>query len=134
MAARLNQHTFAGVDQHDGGVGGGCACRHVARVLLVARRVGNNELAARRREVAIGHVDRDALLALGPQAVGQQREIDLSGSGSSLPFDRAHLIFVDRLRVVEQAADERGLSIVHTARSRKSQQIFFAFISKIIAD
>ena len=28
-----------------------------------------------RREVAVGHVDRDALLALGAEAVGQQREV-----------------------------------------------------------
>ena len=50
------------------------AGRHVARVLLVARRIGDDELAARRREVAVGDVDGDPLLALGLQAVDQQRE------------------------------------------------------------
>jgi hypothetical protein len=135
VAARLNQHAFAGVDQHHGGVGRGCAGGHVARVLLVAGRVGDDELAARRGEVAIGHVDGDALLALGAQAVGEQCKINLPWRGGSLAFDGAHLIFVDRLRVVEQAADERGLAVVHAARRRKAQQqILFAFIGKIIAD
>ena len=39
-------------------------------------RVGDDELAPRRGEVAIGHVDGDALLALGLQAVGEQGEVD----------------------------------------------------------
>jgi hypothetical protein len=43
----------------------------------VARRVGDDELALRRREIAVRDVDRDALLALGLEAVGQQREVEL---------------------------------------------------------
>jgi hypothetical protein len=50
---------------------------HVARVLLVPGAVGDDEPPPRRREVAVGDVDRDALLALGAQAVDQQREVDL---------------------------------------------------------
>ncbi len=60
------------VDQDDGSVRGRSARHHVARVLLVARRISDDELAARGREIAVRHVDRDALLALGLQAVGQQ--------------------------------------------------------------
>ena len=55
----------ARVDQQDRDVGRRRAGRHVARVLLVARRVGEDELAPRRGEVAVGDVDGDALLALG---------------------------------------------------------------------
>ena len=76
VAARLAQHAFGRVHQHDGGVGGGSAGGHVARVLLVAGRVRDDELAARRGKIAVGDVDGDALLALGAQAVGEQREID----------------------------------------------------------
>jgi hypothetical protein len=43
----------------------------------VAGRVRDDELAPRRREVAVRDVDRDALLALGPQAVGEQRQVDV---------------------------------------------------------
>ena len=41
-------------------------------------RVGDDELALVGREVAVRDVDGDALLALGLQAVGQQREVDLA--------------------------------------------------------
>ena len=47
-------------------------------VLGVAGRVGDDERAAGRGEVAVGDVDRDALLALGPQAVGEQGEVELA--------------------------------------------------------
>ena len=67
------------VDQQDRDVGRRRAGRHVARVLLVAGRVGEDELAPRGREVAVGDVDRDALFALGPQTVGEQREVDRPG-------------------------------------------------------
>ena len=73
MAARLLDQALAHVDEQHGRVRGACAGRHVARVLLVARRIGDDELAPRRGEIAIGDVDGDALLALGLQAVGEQR-------------------------------------------------------------
>ena len=41
-------------------------------------RVGDDELAPAGREVAVGDVDRDALLALGLEAVRQQRQVDLA--------------------------------------------------------
>jgi len=44
--------------------------------LLVAGRVADDELALGRGEVTISHVDRDALLALGLQAVREQGQID----------------------------------------------------------
>jgi len=37
----------------------------------MARRVGNDELAARRSEIPIGDIDGNALFALGPQPVGE---------------------------------------------------------------
>ena len=132
MAARLDLHALAGVDQHNRGVGRRCAGGHVARVLLVAGRVRNNELAPRRREVAVRHIDRDALFALRAQAVGQQRKIDLAGRGGAFAFNRPHLVLVDRLRVVEQPPDERRLAVVHAARRGKAQQILLALLRKEI--
>src|SRR5256885_11974144 len=61
-----------------GGVGAAGGGDHVARVLLMARRVADDELAAFGGEVAVGHVDGDALLAFGRQAVGQQRQVGLA--------------------------------------------------------
>ena len=74
---RLREHAEARVDQDDGDVGGRRARRHVARVLHVPGRVGDDELAPLGREVAVRDVDRDALLALGLEAVGEEREVDL---------------------------------------------------------
>ena len=76
-----------GVQQYDGEFGGRRAGGHVARVLLMARRVGQNELALGRREIAIGDVDGDALLALGAQAVGEQRKIDLAAADRPASVD-----------------------------------------------
>ena len=76
MPARLFDNALAGIDQDDDELGRRCAGHHVARVLHVSRSVGEHELALRRCEVAVRHVDRDALLPLGPQPVGQQREFD----------------------------------------------------------
>ena len=94
VAARLRQQRaparrvpvdLGDVHQHDGGVAAGGGGDHVARVLLVARRVGDDELALRRGEVAVGHVDGDALFALGLQAVGQQRQVDRLAVGTCAP-------------------------------------------------
>ena len=90
MPFGLRQHAVPGVDQDDRQVGGRGAGGHVARVLLVARRVGDDELALGRREVAIGHVDRDALFAFGLQAVGQQRRVEVAARRAvdlRVPFD-----------------------------------------------
>ena len=46
------------------------------RVLLVTRRVGEDELAACGGEIAVRDVDRDPLLALRLESVGEQRKID----------------------------------------------------------
>ena len=67
--------TVPRVDQDDGEVCGGSSCDHVARVLHVARCIGDDELALGRSEIAVRHIDRDALLAFGTQSIGQQTEV-----------------------------------------------------------
>ena len=115
----------ARVDEHEREVGGRGAGDHVARVLHVARGVGDDELAPRRREVAVGDVDRDALLALGAQAVGEQREVRRSRRrGARLRLlDVLELVLEDRLRVVEQPADQRRLAVVDRAGGGEAQQL-----------
>jgi hypothetical protein len=82
VTARLDQQAFPRIDQKHREFGGGGRRRHVAGILLVPRRVGDDEGAARGREIAIGDINGDALLALGLQAVEQQREIDLGAGGA----------------------------------------------------
>jgi len=42
----------------------------------MAGDVGDDEASPRGGEVAVGHVDGDPLLALGAQAVGEQRQVE----------------------------------------------------------
>jgi hypothetical protein len=62
---RLRAQARCGIDQNERDVGARRAGRHVARVLLVSGRVGDDEFALRRRKEAVGDVDGDLLLALG---------------------------------------------------------------------
>ena len=67
------------VDHEDGHVAVGRRDGHVAGVLLVARGVGDEHPAAVRQvHVPVRHVDRDALLPLGLEAVGEQRVVDVA--------------------------------------------------------
>ena len=78
----LGEHALARVDQDHGEIGGRGAGHHVARILLVAGRVGDDELALLGSEEAIGDVDGDALLTLGGEPVDQQREVDRLALGA----------------------------------------------------
>ena len=71
MSPGLFDHAVSGVDQHDGDISHRGARHHIAGVLRVARSVGNDEASLGRCKVAVGHIDGDALLALGPQSVGE---------------------------------------------------------------
>ena len=86
---------------------------HVARVLHVARGVGDDELALRRREVAVRDVDRDALLALGSQPVGEQREVRVvEAPVAARALDRLELVLEDLLRLEQEPPDQRALAVV----------------------
>ena len=111
------------VDQDDGQVGGGRARHHVAGVLHVPGRVGDDELALRRGEVAVGHVDGDALLALGAEAVGQQREVRrvVAARAVLASLDGLELVLEDGLGIVEQPPDERAFAVVDAAGGREAE-------------
>jgi hypothetical protein len=67
-------------------------------------------------EVAVRDVDRDALLALGAQAVGEQREVRVAVAAlARRALDVLELVLEDRLRVVEEPADQGGLPVVDRA-------------------
>src|SRR3546814_2026060 len=129
VAARLGQHTLARVDQDDRQVGGRGAGHHVARILLVPRRVGDDELALFGGEEAIGDVDRDPLLPLGGQPVDEQREIYILPLGSdtlAVRLQRRELILEDHLAVVEQPPDQRRRSEENTSELQSLMRISYA--------
>ena len=130
VPARLGLHAVTGIHQDDGQVAGRGTGGHVAGVLLVPGRVGDDELALGGAEVAVGHIDGDALLALGLQAVHQQRQVDVVTGGADLlgvAGDGFQMVLVDHLGVVQQAADQRALAVVHVAAGEEAQQ-FLAFV------
>ena len=124
VALGLRDDALARVDKHDREVRGGSARDHVARVLLVAGGVGDDEAALRGREVAVCDVDRDPLLSLGAQAVGEQRQVQevvahpLAGLLDVLELVGEHL-----LGVVQQPADERALAVVDGAGGGEAKQV-----------
>jgi len=124
-------------NQDDGKVAGRGPGSHVAGVLLVARGVGNDELAARRREIAVCHVDGNALLALCLQAVHEQGEVNGATRGARLHtvrLDGIELVFVDHLGVVQQPADERALAVVDAAAGEQAQQFLALVLCQISVD
>jgi hypothetical protein len=75
-------------------------------------------------EVAVGDVDRDALLALGAQAVGEQGEVDVAVAASARGLlDVLELVLEDRLGVVQEPADERRLAVIDRAGGREPDQL-----------
>jgi hypothetical protein len=82
MTPGLSEHALARIDEDDGEIGGRCTGHHIAGILLVAGRIGDDELALVGGEEAIGDVDGDALLALGGETVDEKREIDLLPLGA----------------------------------------------------
>ena len=123
MTARLREHAFRGVHKDDREIGERGAARHIARVFLMARRIGADEAAAIRREIAVGDVNRDALLALREQTVEQQGVVDGTAAAANLGIEqqRFFLIGVEELRIVEQVPDECGFAVVHAAAGDKFQ-------------
>src|SRR5690606_38129787 len=93
---------------------------------------GDDERAPGGGEVAVGDVDGDALLALGPQAVGEQRQVGVGVAPLEAgALDRGELVFEDGLRVVEQAPDERRLAVVDAARGGEAEQFHQKYPSRL---
>ena len=121
MPSRLGHDAMPRIDQQNGEVCRAGRRDHVARVLFVARRVGDDELAQGRREIAVGDINRDALFALGDEAVGQERQVQGLAAALRRALDRGKLVGENRLGVVQQPADQRALAIIDTARGKKPQ-------------
>ena len=133
VATRLLGQALAGIDEHEPEVGGRGTGDHVAGVLHVPGGVGDDELARGCREVAVGHIDGDALLTLRAQPVGQQREIDIVMTlGLRGLLDRLELVGEDRLAVIEQPPDERRLPVIDRAGSSEAEQVHLVHLVHLV--
>ena len=102
MAPRLREHALGGIDQDHSGIRRGRPGCHIAGVLLMSGSVGDDEFPPQCGKVAVGDINRNALLAFGAQAVGQQREIQRAGrSIDSAVADSSKLVLVHTLAVVQ---------------------------------
>ncbi len=129
MATGLRQDALARVDQDDREIGGRGAGRHIAGILLVSGRIGDDEGALFGVEIAIGDIDGDALFALGGKTVHQKREIEravLRAEFFRVAVERGELILGDGLRVIEHPADQSRFAVVDRAAGDEAQQGFFA--------
>ena len=87
------------------------------------RRVGDDELALVGREIAVGHVNGDALFALGLQAVQQEGVVDVVARiahALAIALQGVQLVFVNLLAIEQQAADKSRLAIVHASSGQEA--------------
>ena len=118
---------MSGVDQNNCEVTGRGARGHVSGVLLVTRTVGDDELAFAGAEVAIGHIDGDALFTFTFEPIHQKRKVRLFTRGAALDAvagDSLKLVFIDHFGVVQKAANERAFAIINTATREETQEFF----------
>ena len=124
VAPRLLAQAGRGVHDHEGEVGRRAPGGHVARVLHVARAVGDDELAVRRGRVAVGDVDRDALLALGAQPVGDEGQVHVvDAAAPRRQGDGLELVVEELAGVEEEAPDQRRLAVVDRSDGGESQEV-----------
>ena len=124
VPAGLHEQALACVDQEHRQVGLGSAGDHVAGVLFVAWRVGEDETAAWGFEEAVGYIDGDALVAFGGEAIDQQGIVGAAGDGAeadAVALQRRHHVVGDGAALEQQAADEGGLAVVHRAAGEYAQ-------------
>ena len=125
VAASLREQSLLRVDEDDAQIGGRGAGDHVARVLFVARCVGDDEVSARRREETVRNVDGDALLALRGEPIEQKRVVQVTGACPDtlrVRLERRELVVEQRLRLVEQAPDQGALAVVHATARVEAQE------------
>ena len=137
MPFGLDQNAVTGVDENDGQIGGGRAGGHVAGVLLVSGRVGDDEFALVGRKIAVSDIDRDALLPLVFQAVGEESQVDFFARCAEFCgvfLDGRQLIFVDHLGFVKETADESALAIIDRAAGDKAQEFFALVLREILVN
>ena len=137
VAPGLGQDALARIDQQHRDIGGGRAGHHVACILLMPRRVRDDEFALVAGEETIRHVDSNALLALGREPVDQQREVDLLALGAvalAIGFERFELVVEDLLGLVQQAPDQRRLAVIDAAAGDEAQQLLALLFGEPRAD
>ncbi len=133
----LDEHTFSRVNQDDGKIGGGGTGHHIAGILLMPRRIGDDEFALVGGEEAIGNVNSNALFALRLQSIQEKGVVYLAILGAdALAFRRqsGKLVFEQQFRIPQQAADKGALAIVHAAAGDEAKKVLLFLCFEIGVD
>ena len=134
----LAGHPTGGVHKQQRDVGRRGRDGHVAGVLLMAWGIGDHHApAVGQRHVPVGHVDGDALLALGLEPVGEQGEVDLPGwDRRARPPDRPGQlegVLGHGVGVGQQPADQGGLAVVDAAAGDQADEPHQKYPSTFLA-
>ena len=129
VAARLVLHAFVRVDHQHHRVGAGGAAHHVLQELLVARGVDQQVVARRGLEADLRGVDGDALVALGLHGVDHERPLERHAALLRHRLYRLHFSVGQRAGLVQQAADQRRLAVVHVTDDHQLQLIHHMYPS-----
>ena len=73
----------------------------------MTRCIANDEFAIFGAEVTVGHINRDALLALSAQAVGQQRQV-----GFARALHARQVVLQHRFGVDQQTANQSAFAVI----------------------
>ncbi len=122
MAAGLGPDAVDSGDHQHGHVRLRGRSRLVACVLLVPGCVGDEKGSPFSGEIAIGHVDGDALFTLGLQAIDDEGEVQ-SVAARRGAADFLDLVVVDAATVVEQPTDQRALAVVDRPAGGETQAL-----------
>src|SRR5262244_1490813 len=93
----------------------------------MARGVGNDKGALWGREMPIGDVDRDPLLALVLESIQQQRKVELitgSTKTTGVPLQCRELVVGNEGAFIEEATDQRRFAVIDRPAGQKTQEIF----------
>src|SRR5690606_5398765 len=130
-------YAFSRIDQDNGEIGGGGAGHHVAGILFMPRRIGDDEFPLVGGEEAIGDVDGDTLLALRLQPVEEEGVVNIAilrADALALGGQRRKLVLEKQFRIPEEPADEGALAIIDAAAGDEAQQVLLLLRLEIGVD
>ena len=122
VAPALFAHPFVRCDHENGCIGARRARDHVLQKFLVTRCVDDDVVAARGPKRNLRCVDRDVLFLLLEQGVEQKREFKFHPFRRARLFDHVDLSVGQRIGVVQDATNERGLAVIYVAHEDDFQR------------
>ncbi len=103
MSPGLGKHSVTRVNQDNRKVGRGGAGDHITRVLLMPGGISDDKATPGSGEVPVGHINRNALLSLGLEPVGEESEVQFfPASRTRILAKRGQMVFVKVFGIVQQ--------------------------------